>query len=323
MRPGYVLSAAALALTPLSLAGQGVAVGASRWLSSPKVSEYRLGLDGFGSGPFSYRPTLQYLRQGGESRAVWAGVGGDLIVRTTAAAQPYLIGGAGLGLGRAAVGSLGPAVGAWGGLGAELLTLGPLGVQAEALYTWRGRMQVRSVSLGFRIGSRIGRERAESRTSNIPSAALPGPAPQDEETIRLATAAGASSAPSAGVVGTALSVMGAPYRWGGTSTDGFDCSGLIQYSYAQHGITLPRRSLDQAKAGRPVDRRLEALAPGDILTFGSEPGGEVAHVGLYLGDGRFIHSADGGVQTSLLSPTDAAGGWWYARWLGARRVLEQ
>ena len=314
----------ALGFAPVSLAGQGVAVGASRWLSSPGISEYRLGLDGFSNGPFSWRPTMQYLRQGGESRAVWAGVGGDVILRTTPAAQPYLIGGAGLGLGRAAVGSLGPSVGAWGGLGAEVLTLGPVGLQAEALYTWRSKMAVQSISLGLRIGSRIGRERAERRSaSSVPSVPLPGASPQDEETIRLATAARASSMPSTGVVGTALSAMGSPYRWGGTSTDGFDCSGLIQYSYAQHGITLPRTSAEQAKAGREVGRKLEQLLPGDILTFASEPGGETSHVGLYLGDGRFIHSANGGVQTSRLAADDPAGGWWYARWVGARRVLEQ
>ncbi|HEV8612341.1 MAG TPA: C40 family peptidase [Gemmatimonadales bacterium] len=324
MKQAIVFVSAVSALLPTALVGQGVSVGAARWLSSPRVSEYRVGLDGFNYGALSFRPTIQYLSQAGASNAAWAGAGGDLIVRTTAAAQPYLIGGVGLGLGRAAVGSLGPSVGAWGGAGAELFTLGSLGLQAEALYTWRSRMQVRSISLGLRIGTRIGRGRAEQRALPAATAPLPSSAPQDEETIRLAMAANAASAPAAGIVGTALSVMGTPYRWGGTDADGFDCSGLIQYTYAQHGITLPRQSTEQAKAGRPVDRRLVALAPGDILTFSSDPGGDTpSHVGLYLGDGRFIHSATGGVQTSVLSAADPAGGWWYARWVGARRVLEQ
>jgi cell wall-associated NlpC family hydrolase len=323
MRPALVFLSAVSALLPSTLVGQGVSVGASRWLSSPRVSEYRLGLDGFNYGSLSFRPTIQYLSQAGASNAAWGGAGGDLIVRTTAAAQPYLIGGVGLGLGRAAVGSLGPAVGAWGGAGAELFTVGTLGFQAEALYTWRSRMRVQSVSLGLRIGTRIGRGRAESRALPSSSAPMPSSAPQDEETIRLAMAAGTTSAPAAGVVGTALSVMGTPYRWGGTDADGFDCSGLIQYTYAQHGITLPRRSTEQAQAGREVGRRVEVLQPGDILTFASEPGGEVSHVGLYLGEGRFIHSATGGVQTSTLSANDPAGGWWFARWVGARRVLAQ
>jgi cell wall-associated NlpC family hydrolase len=116
--------------------------------------------------------------------------------------------------------------------------------------------------------------------------------------------------------------MGTAYRLGGTTTEGFDCSGLIQYAYAQHGISLPRVSSEQARAGEKVDRTLSALQPGDILTF-STAGGPVTHVGLYVGDGRFIHSASRGVQLSLLSPNDPYGKWWYSRWVGARRVVER
>jgi cell wall-associated NlpC family hydrolase len=116
--------------------------------------------------------------------------------------------------------------------------------------------------------------------------------------------------------------MGQPYKWGGTGDNGgFDCSGLIQYAYAQHGITLPRRSADQAKAGRAVAKRVDALAPGDILTF-ARSGTRISHVGLYLGDGRFIHSASKGVQVSVLSAEDPYGRWWWKRWMGARRVVE-
>ena len=85
-------------------------------------------------------------------------------------------------------------------------------------------------------------------------------------------------------------------------------------------MSLPRVSADQASAGEKVDRNLAALAPGDILTF-SSTGGPVTHVGLYVGQGRFIHSASRGVQLSLLSPDDPYGKWWYARWVGARRVI--
>ncbi len=312
-----------LALVPAALPAQGVGVSAARWLTAPHVSEYRVGLDGFSQGPFSFRPTVQYLRQGGESKAYWAGAGGDLILRTTAAAQPYLIGGAALGVGRPELGGgIGPGLGAWGGAGAELVALGPLGLQVEALYTWRSRMRVESISIGFRIGSRIGRRTVEERLAPA-SGEVPSAAPSDEATIRLATAARRSNTAAGDIVSTALSAMGTPYRWGGVGLDGFDCSGLIQYAYAQHGVTLPRRSVEQAGAGSEVGRQLEQLLPGDILTFAAEPGGNVAHVGLYLGEGRFIHSANGGVQTSLLSPDDAAGQWWFARWVGARRVLEQ
>jgi peptidoglycan endopeptidase LytE len=124
------------------------------------------------------------------------------------------------------------------------------------------------------------------------------------------------------VVETALGVMGTPYAWGGSSANGFDCSGLIQYAFGAHGVALPRTSADQARQGEAVEKNLAALAPGDILTFSSGAGGsQVSHVGLYLGGGEFIHSATNGVQKSVLSATDPYGKWWYARWLGARRVL--
>jgi cell wall-associated NlpC family hydrolase len=124
------------------------------------------------------------------------------------------------------------------------------------------------------------------------------------------------------VIATATDVMGRPYEWGGTGSDGggFDCSGLIQYAYAQHGIELPRRSVEQALEGSPVKTSLVAIQPGDLLTF-SNRGGPVTHVGLYVGEGRFIHSASHGVQVSTLSPDDPYGRWWYVRWVGARRLV--
>jgi cell wall-associated NlpC family hydrolase len=118
--------------------------------------------------------------------------------------------------------------------------------------------------------------------------------------------------------------MGRPYRYGGTGADGsgFDCSGLIQYAYGRHGITLPRTSADQAREGKKVDRKVASLAPGDLLTF-SNRGGPVTHVGLYLGERRFIHSATRGVQVSVLSAEDPYGRWWYTRWVGARRIVNE
>ena len=99
--------------------------------------------------------------------------------------------------------------------------------------------------------------------------------------------------------------MGRPYEYGGTGEDGggFDCSGLIQYAYGRHGVTLPRRSVDQAREGTAIGKSYEALRPGDVLTF-SNRGGPVTHVGLYIGEGKFIHSATRGVQVSVLSGDD-------------------
>ena len=88
---------------------------------------------------------------------------------------------------------------------------------------------------------------------------------------------------AAEVVHTALDAIGTPYQWGGTAANGFDCSGLIQFAYGQHGVRLPRMSRDQATAGTEVTPVVEALQPGDILLFSARPGGGVTHVGMYVG----------------------------------------
>lgn len=308
-----------LLAAPGLLAAQGITVGASWWPKSPRVNEYRLGVGGFGSGALRLVYSAQFLKQADTSKAHWYGVGADVILRTTPTAQPYLIAGGAVGAGRGkSGGGEEPGVGLWGGIGAELFTLGPLGLQAEALYSWRSKVQLSGVSLGLRIGTKFGRK---SPDEPLPPVQLPTANPADEEAIRLATAARKSNAPAAEVIATAMSAMGTPYRWGGTDTTGFDCSGLIRYAYAQHGITLPRRSTDQARTGTEVGRSAGDLMPGDILTFADTAGGAVAHVGLYLGEGQFIHSARGGVQISALSADDSVGKWWYERWVGARRIL--
>jgi cell wall-associated NlpC family hydrolase len=123
-------------------------------------------------------------------------------------------------------------------------------------------------------------------------------------------------------VDIALGAMGTPYQWGGNDGNGFDCSGLIQYAYGRAGLSVPRRSIDQAAVGREVGRAESELRPGDILAFSANPGGPVSHVGLYVGQGRFIHSASSGVRISGLSATDPSGQWWFQRWITTRRVAE-
>ncbi|MGH7522558.1 MAG: C40 family peptidase [Gemmatimonadales bacterium] len=126
---------------------------------------------------------------------------------------------------------------------------------------------------------------------------------------------------ASGVARTALDALGTPYVWGGTAANGFDCSGLVQWAYAQHGIRLPRMSRDQARSGNEVPPVLDALQPGDILLFSARPGGGVTHVGLYVGEQTFIHSATDGVKLSRLESQDPDGAWWVTRWVGARRVV--
>ena len=89
------------------------------------------------------------------------------------------------------------------------------------------------------------------------------------------------------VVELAEEFLGTPYRSGGTSTNGVDCSGLTYAVYKEVGVKLPRSSDDQARVGEPVSR--DELAPGDLVFFGS--GRNVSHVGIYAGDGEFIHAS--------------------------------
>jgi cell wall-associated NlpC family hydrolase len=123
------------------------------------------------------------------------------------------------------------------------------------------------------------------------------------------------------VVETALAAMGSPYQWGGTTANGFDCSGLIQFAYAKHGVLLPRISRDQARMGQATDRDGARLRPGDILAFSNSGTSQVSHVGLYVGGGQFIHSSSTGVKLSSLD-ADVDSRWWRERWVGVRRIVE-
>jgi len=177
--------------------------------------------------------------------------------------------------------------------------------------------------LAIRFGHRGGGRTVRRPGRNPRPVRGPGPPPATGTVERNAREAGASEAAArtaALVVGTALEVMGTPYKWGGTDANGFDCSGLIQYAYGRHGLIIPRVSRDQIRYGTRVDADLAALRPGDILGFAVN-GRRISHVGLYVGDGQFIHSASGGVKLSSLTSDDPDSRWWQRRWVAARRIL--
>lgn len=177
---------------------------------------------------------------------------------------------------------------------------------------------------GVTIGS--GRSAVPGRRNPVrgPPLRVPRSGPPSEETVfEAGRSAGATedvAALTSRIVQTAIDVMGTPYEWGGTDENGFDCSGLIKYSYGEHGIIIPRVSRDQARAGESVERRVGDLRPGDILGFALQGSG-VSHVGLYIGEGQFIHSGSGGVEISNLSGSGSEGAWWTQRWVAARRII--
>ena len=99
------------------------------------------------------------------------------------------------------------------------------------------------------------------------------------------------------IVETSKLYIGTPYLYGGSTPSGFDCSGFVKYVYEQCGLTLPRTSGDQYKIGTYVSR--ENLLPGDIVCFGSSD--YINHVGIYVGNGLYIHSPRTGYTVSIVS----------------------
>ena len=118
------------------------------------------------------------------------------------------------------------------------------------------------------------------------------------------------------LVVTAIGFMGVPYRRGGNSAEtGFDCSGFVRAMYNQTvGLVLPRRAVEQAAATAPVARA--DLKPGDLVFFNTMRRA-FSHVGIYVGEGKFIHSPRSGAQVRV---EDMNGSYWQRRFDGARRV---
>jgi cell wall-associated NlpC family hydrolase len=119
------------------------------------------------------------------------------------------------------------------------------------------------------------------------------------------------------IVATAESFIGLPYQWGGTSPDkGFDCSGLTMAVYQMNGLNLPRTSGEQFAAGNPVPR--SDLAKGDLVFFAITAKEKPTHVGVYTGDGRFIHAPGRG---KTIRPDSLSDAYFASRFLGGRTYL--
>jgi cell wall-associated NlpC family hydrolase len=152
-------------------------------------------------------------------------------------------------------------------------------------------------------------------TPNAPAAAAardPRPSPNPKPS---APSPNSGTAIGYSLTGTALGLRGTPYRNGGADPSGFDCSGFVQYVFAQHGVFVPRKVTDQFRSGKDVAP--SQLEPGDLVFFTTVAPG-ASHVGIALGGDEFVHapSSNGEVRVERMSAA-----YWAARFIGARRVI--
>jgi cell wall-associated NlpC family hydrolase len=148
--------------------------------------------------------------------------------------------------------------------------------------------------------------RAEPTADAPAVAAVPVPDREEDADSSLAVAAQ--------LVSTALQFRGTPYKNGGTTPSGFDCSGFTQFVFGQYGLKLPREVRDQYGVGDRIEPN--AIQPGDLLFFSTTSPGP-SHVAIAIGEGRFVHapSSRGVVRVEGLS-TD----YWARRFVGVRRL---
>jgi cell wall-associated NlpC family hydrolase len=116
-----------------------------------------------------------------------------------------------------------------------------------------------------------------------------------------------------GVVGIAMQYLGVPYVWGGASPSGFDCSGFVMYVFAQVGISLPHYTVAQYNYPNSVSVPRSELEPGDLVFFAG-----LGHVGIYVGNGQFIHAPHTGDVVRIDSLSE---GWYSSEYDGAKRIL--
>jgi cell wall-associated NlpC family hydrolase len=115
------------------------------------------------------------------------------------------------------------------------------------------------------------------------------------------------------IIQTAKHYIGVPYQFGGTTPKGFDCSGYLQYVFAQQKISIPRTADEQYRLGKTINR--SALQSGDLVFFTTYESGP-SHCGIYIGDGKFIHtSSSKGVRIDELDNP-----YWKPKYIGAKRI---
>jgi peptidoglycan DL-endopeptidase CwlO len=129
------------------------------------------------------------------------------------------------------------------------------------------------------------------------------------------SAAGSSSGDK--VSSIAQQYLGVPYKWGGTTPSGFDCSGFILYVFNKVGVDLPRSSADQFKTGTSVSK--SNLKPGDLVFFKNTYKQGISHTGIYIGNNKFISAANAGIKIDSINDPY----YWGSKYAGAKRVLKE
>ncbi len=121
------------------------------------------------------------------------------------------------------------------------------------------------------------------------------------------------------VVQAGLEAIGTPYSWGGDDAEGFDCSGLVLYVFREiAGLELPRTARAQRTAGESVAGKQE-LRPGDLVFFATRGRGVTSHVGIYIGQNKFVHAPRRGTKVRV---DEMKNPYWNKRYVGARRYLD-
>jgi len=159
--------------------------------------------------------------------------------------------------------------------------------------------RARQALLAAQARARLAAEQQQQLAAAKAAAANPNPTPDPGATTLPSVDSAIPAAPPSpygNVVGIAMQYLGVPYVWGGSTPNGFDCSGFTAWVYAQVGVSLPHNAAAQFGYGVPVDR--SQLEPGDLVFFDG-----LGHVGLYIGGGQFIHAPHTGtvVQVTSLS----------------------
>ncbi|MGH7652005.1 MAG: C40 family peptidase [Gemmatimonadaceae bacterium] len=171
------------------------------------------------------------------------------------------------------------------------------------------------------IGFHFGGARRSSLAYPRRTSSSPPTAPRQSRPVTTHWPISNTSASGAArrVVPDAERYIGVPYRYGGTSPrSGFDCSGFVQYVYAEEGVDLPRTSRQMAGVGIGVEPSTHSMEIGDLMLF--EQGGRISHVAIYAGNHRFIHSSSSGKGVRFDNLDTRRGKWFADHLVAARRV---